>query len=348
MNSSYDSCGILNPSFNTKVSVTTAYAILLIGACIENLVVIFLLRTSKNLTRTSFHLLITNMAVADIIEVCSSTALAVSFAFVGHKWIPGLLGKISCKVVPFVFVMSIVISISTLVIMSVDRYWAIVHFLKKPMTRRAVQRSIALSWIIAAILASPYLYKMNIRIGKGGTFKCHSAWSDDFVTHLFYSKVEESVKFLVTYAIPLIGIATINAIIGRTLRNLKLTGDSKTQARIDQRNGKVYKLLVSIVSFFAFCWSFAHINHLLSVFDLARYCKLPASIPFYFFWLSHLNAVINPIIYVVCNSQLSKGLSSLLMHGKTQNKRIQSRTRNVARAVLEEGTFIWRPGTSNG
>lgn len=335
-NVSNNSCGILNPSFYTKTSLTAAYGVLLFGACIGNVVVISLLRTSKTLARTSFNLLILNMAVADIIEVCSSTALTVSFAFVGQQWIPGLFGEISCKLVYFVFVMSIVLSISTLVIMSVDRYWAIAHFLKKPMTRPAVKRSIALSWIIAAISASPYLYKMKFRREKDGTFKCYSAWSGDLDTHLFYSKLEECVKFLVTYAIPLIGIGTINVIVGRTLWNLKLSGDSITQARIDQRNGKIYKLLVAIVSLFAFCWLFAHVNHLLSVFELARYCKLPASIPFYFFWLSHLNVAVNPIIYVVCNNRFQKGLRTIFMEGRTKNKRIQTRMRNAQHAKPEE------------
>lgn len=337
---SNDSCGILNPSFNTKISLTVAYVILLLGACIGNVFVIVLLRTSKNLSRTSFNLLIINMAVADIIEVCSSTALAVSFAFVGQRWIPGLFGNISCKLVYFLFMMSIVLSITTLVIMSVDRYWAIAHFLKKPMSRAAVKRSIALSWIVSAIASSINLYKMKLRRMKDGTFECYSAWSDDAHSHLFYSKLEECVKFLVTYAIPLIGIGTINVKIGRTLKNIQLNGDSKTQERIEQRNGKIYKLLVTIVCLFAFCWLFAHVNHLLSVFQLGRYCKLPAFIPFYFFWISHLNALVNPFIYIVYNNQFEKRSTNILIQRKTEDKRTQTRKRNERKAVLEENNSL--------
>ena len=139
-----------------------------------------------------------------------------------------------------------------------------------------------------------------------------------------------------TYAIPLIGIGTINVMIGRTLRNLELSGDSKTQARIDQRNGKIYKLLVVNVSLFTFCWLFAHVNHLLSVFGLPTYCKLPASIPFFFFWLSHVNAAMNPIIYVVFNAEFQKGLRKVLMQARTKNKRTETRRRNVEHTIPGE------------
>ena len=58
----------------------------------ENATVIHLVRTYKDLRQSTFNLLIINMAVADISDVCFATTVSVSFVFVGRRWIPGLAG----------------------------------------------------------------------------------------------------------------------------------------------------------------------------------------------------------------------------------------------------------------
>ena len=153
-------CGLFCPSLYTKVSLTFAYVVLLITASIGNILVFLLLRRCKSTAQMTFNYLIMNMAVGDIIGVFSSAILAVSFTFVGHHWISGLFGEVLCKMVPFVLTLSIYLSIWTLVVMSVDRYFSISHSSKKPMSRKVVKRSIVSVWFIAAMAASPYLYKM--------------------------------------------------------------------------------------------------------------------------------------------------------------------------------------------
>ena len=314
-------CGLFCPSLYTKVSLTIAYVVLLITASIGNILVFLLLRRCKSTAQMTFNYLIMNMAVGDIIGVFSSAILAVSFTFVGHRWISGLFGEVLCKMVPFVLTLSIYLSIWTLVVMSVDRYFSISHSSKKPMSRKVVKRSIVSVWFIAAMAASPYLYKMQLRETSDKS-ECRSLWSEDLERHLFMSRGEEIVKFVLTYVIPLFVIGTMNIIIGRTLSGLKPINDCKIQAKRAKRNRKIYKLLVSIVSLFAFCWVFAHVNHLLSAFDIVTYCNLPAAVPFFFFWISHLNAAGNPIIYAVFNRSLQKGFRKT---GKKGGRRSSSK-----------------------
>ena len=306
--SSTTPCRILNPSAITNATLVVAYVTLLIAAGVENIMVIYLVRTYKLLKQFTFNYLIINMATADLIDVCFATFSSVSFVFVGPKWIPGLVGKISCKVVYFIFVMSIVLSISTLVIMSVDRYMAIVHTMKKPMSLAATKRSITASWIISAIAAAPYLYKMESRQASNGTTICLSIWSKDTEQHLLYSRVEESTKALIFYVLPLTIIGTTNTIIGHTLRKRQPIGGNQTLEMINSQNQKIYKLLVATVVLFAFCWLFAHVNHLMNVFYPFIYCALPAPVPLFFFWISHINAAINPIIYFIFNNKFQQGL----------------------------------------
>lgn len=311
-------CLLLHPGLITKATLTVAYVALLIVACVENTLVIYLVRTCKDLRQCTFNYLIINMAVADMMDVCFATITSITFTFVGNNWIPGFAGKISCKLVYFILCMSISLSISTLVIMSVDRYMAIVHVMKKPMSSSGTKKCIALSWIVSVIVGSPYLYKMDTRERVDGSTICLSLWSKDPEKHLFYSTVEECGKALIFYVLPLIVIGTTSTVIGLSLRKRRPLGNSETQERINVQNQKIYKLLVATVLLFAFCWLFAHVNHLMGVFYLPKFCALPAPVPLFFFWISHVNAAINPIIYFIFNNNFQHGLKEALRGRETR------------------------------
>lgn len=302
------SCLLLHPGLITKAILTTAYVVLLIAACTVNTMVIYLMRTCKDLRQSTFNHLIINMAVADIIDVCFSTITSLSFMFVGVNWILGYGGKISCKLVCFSVSVSIGLSISTLVIMSVDRYMAIVHVMTNPISSATTKKCIALSWIVSVIVGVPCLYKIDTTESEGGSTICRSVWSDDPEEHLLYSTLEECGKVLTLYLLPLILLGTTSVIIGLSLRKRRPLGNSETQERISAQNQRIFKLLVSIVVLFAFCWLFAHVNHLISVLSLSKYCALPAHVPLLSFWISHTNAAINSIIYFIFNSKFRQGL----------------------------------------
>ena len=301
------SCLLLHPRLITKAILTTAYVVLLIAACTVNTIVIYLVRTCKDLRQSTFNHLIINMAVADIIDVCFSTITSLSFMFVGFNWISGYGGKISCKLVCFSVSVSIGLSISTLVIMSVDRYMAIVHVMTNPIS--TTKKCIALSWIVSVLVGVPCLYKMDTRESERGSTICRSVWSHDQEEHLLYSTLEECGKVLILYLLPLILLGTTSVIIGLSLRKRRSLGNSETQERISAQNQRIFKLLVSIVVLFSFCWLFAHVNHLISVLSLSKYCALrPAPVPLLFFWISRTNAAINSIIYFIFNSKFRQGL----------------------------------------
>ena len=277
------------------------------------------------------------MAVADLIDVCFASMVSISFVFVGRQWIPSLVGKISCKLVYYILVMSIGQSISTLVIMSVDRYMAIVHAMKMPMSSAKAKRCIAVSWTISVIAGFPYLYKMETRKTDDGTTICGSMWSNNPVKHIFYSKLEEIIKALIFYVFPLIVMGTTYIIIGNRLRKRPSLGGSRTQEMINIQNQKIYKLLVANVALFAFCWLFSHVNHIMSVFYMSKYCSLPAPVPLFFYWICHVNAAVNPIIYFTFNNKFQQGLKEALRGrvGRLPQERNVVSQDNIALEELE-------------
>ena len=79
---------------STNTILVVAYVTVLAAACVENAIVIYLVRTYKDLKQSTFNLLIINMAVADLIDVCFATTVSVSFVFVGRQFLPGLVGNL--------------------------------------------------------------------------------------------------------------------------------------------------------------------------------------------------------------------------------------------------------------
>ena len=114
---------------------------------------------------------------------------------------------------------------------------------------------------------------------------------------------------------------------GLSLRKRRSLGNSETQERISAQNQRIFKLLVSIVVLFAFCWLFAYVNHLISVLSLSKYCALrPAPVPLLFFWISRTNAAINSIVYFIFNSKFRQGLREVFRVRETiplQTRHIQ-------------------------
>ena len=88
-------CLLLHPGLITKATLTVAYVALLIVACVENTLVIYLVRTCKDLRQRTFNYLIINMAVADMMDVCFAT---ITFTLPSHRLPSRLLATIGFPV----------------------------------------------------------------------------------------------------------------------------------------------------------------------------------------------------------------------------------------------------------
>jgi len=45
---------------------------------------------------------------------------------------------------------------------------------------------------------------------------------------------------------------------------------------------------------------------------MSKNCSLPAPVPLFFYWICHLNAAVNPIIYFTFNNKFQQGLKEAL------------------------------------
>lgn len=111
--------------FPSRIALTLAYVVAFLVAIVGNLLIIHVVRRHRN-RRTAFNYLILNMAAADILDAMVAMPAMVMFLFVLNRWLPGMVGTITCKLVNFAVNLSISSSVLTLAVIAVDRYEVII------------------------------------------------------------------------------------------------------------------------------------------------------------------------------------------------------------------------------
>lgn len=130
------------------------------------------------------------------------------------QWV---FGTVSCKLLSVLKGVNGYASIFTMVLMSVDRYWAVVHPLKSIKYRTVRNATVVclLLWIVCAVIMTPnWLYADVISCGKSR--KCEITWPQESArAHLlFWANFELVIGFVlpvvivgVCYTLLLVGLA---------------------------------------------------------------------------------------------------------------------------------------------
>lgn len=244
----------------------------------------------------------------------------MKFLYLELAWLPGGFGVVTCKFVNFAGVLSIAATIITLVFISLDRYFAILHpFAHVPVIRNT-KLVTSIIWIVSSLYFSLYLVLFDVVPDeKGHTWVCKMVWtylSDDRQTRILISRAYFMITFVVLYLIPLAIIAALYILIGRRLWLHKIPGEStshqKRQSQASKR--KVLRMLIIVVLTFALCWLPTHIMHLLAYFFAETYRKLIKidHLESSFYFLSHANSAINPCLYIFLNQRFNHEFKNIL------------------------------------
>ena len=321
------SCTVLaSPNTATKLGLTVAYAVVFIVALFGNCAIILIAKTKRRIRKVAFNFFIISMATADIMDALFAVPLTVIFFYNGSLWFGGLLGDISCKILRFLTNLSLAASVFTLAAISVDRYLAIVHVLREPLSKRKVKLAVVSLWLLASLLMSTYLIKYKTVLQKNGRHHCVGGWADDRAKNFRMYQYETVTRFIFMYVIPLFLMAALYSLIIRVLKKRQAFGENMSQIRIQRQNVTVIKMLVTVVLLFAFCWLPAHMVSLTTAFSYEKLLCWPISLTFTLFVPSHANSAINPCIYLIFNENFRKGLKDLLIRcRKTGNRRIPTK-----------------------
>ncbi|OXA57810.1 neuropeptide FF receptor 2 [Folsomia candida] len=267
--------------------------------------------------RTVTNCFLLNLSCADLLVSLICMPAAVGQA-IHSAW---LFGDFICKASHYMQGVAVGASVFTLTAMSLDRYLAIRHPLKRKnfVTKKLTLKVIFFIWVISLSMFSPILY---VRRTDGFRFLTHDfvfcleEWSNSITQRLF-----GSVVFVVVYALPGIIMVVAYALMGCTLREVHLFPEMNDDTRqvqiytlatinLMKERRKVARTLMVLAIVFAFCWLPSSVLGLIldytapssstkpgtstsetSEYDL--YIKLHR----FLILLGHANSSINPFLY---------------------------------------------------
>ena len=259
-----------------KIGMTVAYIAVFIVAITGNSLVLYLIRTIREMRRIPFNYFMVNMAAADIVSALFTVPLSINVIFHGRRWLPGIAGIILCRLANFGLHISIATSIFTLTLMAVDRYLLIVRTMNKSLTFRSVKLSVLATWLCAAAVFSTELYKYTIKYDPSLGPICTVDWYAPSynLTGVWSLRSEHTaliVKFILCYALPLPVLFTAYFLIMWRLWKRKnrgqFSGDKQILSKITVQNRKVVQMLLTVLTAFAICWLPVYIVHFFELFD---------------------------------------------------------------------------------
>ena len=246
-------CSLIYPEA-LKVGATVAYSLILVVSLVGNSLIVLIVYKTPTL-RKPINMLIANMALSDLLYPIFLFPVRLADLHVGSWLIGGTLGQAWCKIHAFLADISSLVSIQSLILITVDRYAAVVVPLRSPLISRKVCRCLIVgTWILAAAFFSPYFFTFSLVEYQEGK-RCMNQWEV-----IFAEKSSLAIYLLSTYIfsfyIPFVVLAILYSIILIKLKKQVHPGEQSANAE-EQRtrtNRNVLKMTIAIVVAFFICW----------------------------------------------------------------------------------------------
>ena len=259
-------------------------------------------------------MLIANMAMSDLLFPIFLIPVRLTDLHFGSWLIGGTLGQALCKIQAFFASISMLVSIQSLVLITVDRYAAVVVPLRSPLISRKVCRCLIVgTWILAVPFCWPYLFNFNLVEYQEGK-RCMNQWEVIFGEKSSFGIYLLSASILFFY-IPFVVLVILYSIILIKLKKQAHPGEQSASAEEQRtrRNRNVLKMTVAIVVAFFICWIPFSIQVVTFYFVPKNTldCKFWVSYNVALF-MAYTNCAINPIICLTFSSNYRQALRRLV------------------------------------
>ena len=299
-----------------KIGLTIALSLIIAVSLTGNSLIVLIVYKTPTL-RKPINYFIANMAMSDLLYSIFWPPTRLSLIHSTNLWlIGGQFGQALCKLVHFADVSSIV-SIQNLVLITVDRFVAVVFPLRSPLIRSKLCPFFILgTWIASAAVISPHLFTYQL-VEYSEEMRCVTRWKKAFGESSSFADYLLVGSILFTY-IPVMLLIILYSIITIKLKTQIHPGEQSenTQQQRNRRNRNVLKLSIAIVLVFVLCWLPYTTNIL-----IRRYTAARRSTHFSCgFWLYDVvtyymgvgYCAINPIICFVFSNNYRQALKRLM------------------------------------
>lgn len=288
----------MNFPFNVAtVSVlTAAYIIIFPVALSANILLIFIVLKIPSM-KTTINYLFANMAAANLLVAIFIMPFSVRYLFAADAWFGGMVGQISCRFVHFSYAISITGSILSLIVISLDQFYAILFPMKRIVVIRSTRVITMVIWISSVIFMSPYLGMFGVR-EIAGQNQCVYVVLDRIIMEIHFS-----FMFVFLYAIPLGLMGTLYVLIGRKLWFRTIPGNihsiHRQAAELSKR--RVIRMLIIVIATFALCWLPVHVFHMCAAFEPQLTRNMAPYWSMLIVFIGHANSALNPCLEIALN-----------------------------------------------
>ena len=258
-------------------------------------------------------MLIVNMAMSDLLFPIFTFPVQLAYLHVGRWLIGGNLGQALCKLRVFGIYISSLVSVQSLVLITVDRFGAVVVPLHSPLiTSKQCPFFIVATWIIAMAVHSPYLAVSKLVEYPGG-MRCTSQWRETFGANANRNFV--LVVAIVFFYTPFVLLAILYSVILIKLKRQAHPGEPSANAE-EQRTRRirsVLKMAIAIVVVFFICWIPRFSSGMIYVLSAPK-SSISCSFKLYDLITSFMplaNCALNPIICLIFSSNYRQALKRL-------------------------------------
>ena len=307
LNSSSSGCPWMASAFFTSILVLIT-AVTFIG---NMLIVTVFFKTPSLRTSTNYY--IVSMAVSDFIGPFFIWPLYVSEGMLTRTvFIDGSSALAACKLGMYFRAVSQTVSVLSLVLITVDRFVAIVFPFKFAVMNGKIRVSLlVVSWLVPLLGALPYLIFSEITTVVENRKVCRFMVSDEAKIGIHANGIA------LFYILPLITFVVLYSLImiklKQSTKNSNIQTSPQDIVERSQQNRKILKILITIVIAFFLCWTPLSTYFFLRIFgpDLFEQdtCLLITGFTFYVF--PSLSTAVNPLILFLFSTNYKQALRSL-------------------------------------
>lgn len=282
---------------------------------------------SNPLMRSTTNLLIINLAVADLLFVIFCIPFTAT-DYVVSSW---PFGDLWCKSVQYLIVVTAHASIYTLVLMSLDRFLAVVHPIASMVirTEKNTLWAITILWVLIITTALPVLFAHGInRIA----YKDEVLESCSFLENGQFSRAAFHIAFFSSsYVVPLVLISVLYMCMLSRLWRSSVGGRSAESKKSKKR---VTRLVVVVVAAFASLWFPIQVILVLkSVGVFVPDTSFKISLQIISHVLAYTSSCINPLLYAFLSENFRKAFRKIVYcgpgsrrHGSTRHMPLPTKT----------------------
>ncbi len=313
MNAANSTCSI--PSAEYQYYFFPAVYILALVVGLPGNLVAFIVFTCRTTSRTAFSVYISNLALADIVILCT-LPFKIHYHLNKNNWV---FGDVACRITGILFYANIYMSICFMTCICVDRYMATVHphtYLRLRSPWGSVAVSVAL-WVVVgvAMLVFILLGPLKTNTEKHGRHRCF----ENFAKNEWHSRLGaySFLCLIIGSLLPSLIILVCYPLAARRI--------SKIQTRTAQ---KAVRVIYTILAIMLFCFLPNHVVyllHLLRRMDVIQSCSAANAIYHarrVTVALVILNTCLDPVLYYVTTSYCQwKGLKMTWLLGRIRKRR---------------------------